>query len=56
MIREAGWDVTTIGAKAADRKKWKGMVRDRMKHLAEWENSKGKKWQGEAMERNQPNL
>ena len=54
LVREAGWDVTTIGKKAEDRKKWKSMVMDRMKHLAAYEESKGKKWQGEAMERNKP--
>ena len=54
LIREAGWDVMTIGRKAADRKIWKGMVRQRMKHLAEWEDSKGKKWEGEEVVRSQP--
>ena len=40
--------------KEADRKIWKGMVRERMKHLAEWEDSKGKKWEGEEVVRSQP--
>ena len=33
-------------------KKWRAMGRERMKHLEEFENSKGKKWEGEAVERN----
>ena len=52
LIREAGWDVTEIGKQAQDRKKWKAAVMARMKHLAEWEESRGKKWEGAAMERN----
>ena len=36
LIREAGWDITTIGSKTADRKGWKAAVRERMKHLTEW--------------------
>ena len=43
LIREAGWDVTEIGKQAQDRKKWKAAVRARMKHLGEWEESRGKK-------------
>ena len=52
LVREAGWDVTTIGNKASDRKKWKEMVSERMRHLAKYEDSKGKKWEGHAGERN----
>ena len=46
--------MTTIGKKAADRKVWKGMVRERMKHLQLWEESKGKKYEGEEVVRSQP--
>ena len=52
MIREAGWDMTTIGSKASDRKGWKAAVKERMSHLEKWDNSKGKKWEGEPIERN----
>lgn len=52
--QRSGLGVTTIGKKAADQKVWKGMVRERMKHLTKWEDSKGKKWEGEEVVRNQP--
>ena len=52
LVKEAGWDITRLGKLAADRKKWKSMVMERMKHLEKYEWSKGKKWQGEQMERN----
>ena len=52
LVREAGWDATNIGALTADRKNWKGMVKERMNHLLKWEESKGKRWQGGEVVRN----
>ena len=56
LIRGAAWDVTTVGKKAEDRKRWTGMVKEQMKHLAAWEDSNGKKYKGEVIERQQPNM
>ena len=53
LIREAGWDQTNIGALTGDRKKWKALVKDRMKHLLRWEESKGNKWTEGEVIRNQ---
>ena len=52
LVREAGLDCTDIGNLTKDRKKWKSLVQERMKHLDEWERSKGNKWQGERKARN----
>ena len=46
ILKEAGIDWTRIGVLTGDRKKWKEIVRERMKWLQEWEWSKGKKWEG----------
>ena len=54
LIREAGWDVTRIGKLVEDRRKWKEMIRERMKMLAEYEDSKGHKWDGGERRRNVP--
>ena len=40
LLREAGIDATDMARLTEDRKKWKGLVRDRMKHLSDWEKSK----------------
>ena len=45
-------DCTDIGNLTKDRKQWKSLVQERMKHLDEWERSKGNKWQGERKARN----
>ena len=39
-----------------DRKIWKGKVKERVKHLKKWEESKGKRWSGEAVDRNELNV
>ena len=52
LAREAGMDVTNIGNLTQDKKKWKALVQERMKHLDEWERSKGHNWQGARKERN----
>ena len=52
LVREAGWDYTQIGKLTADRKQWKRMVGERMKHLDEYEKSKGNKWSGPWIQRN----
>ena len=54
LLREAGIDPTKIGQLSADRRIWKGRVRERMDHLRKWEWSMGHKWTGAAMERNVP--
>ena len=51
LLREAGIDYTKIGLLTRDRKKWKGLVKERMEDLRTWERSKGHKWQGERPER-----
>ena len=52
LLREVGIDWTRIGRLTADRKAWKRIVKERMDHLAKWEESKGHSWQGAVMERN----
>ena len=53
LLREAAIDASRIGQLTADRKKWKEIVRKRMKRIQEWENSQGHKWTGEkVIERN----
>ena len=54
ILREAGLDPTVIKSLTDDRKKWKGMVTDRMKMIAKWKNSQGHKWEGEKPLRNVP--
>ena len=53
IMREAGLDPTDAASLTKDRKLWKSKVVGRTKHLAEWERSKGNKWQGAAMARNE---
>ena len=52
IMKEAGLDYTQVGELTKDRKRWKSLVSERMKHLAEYEKSKGNKWTGQWMERN----
>ena len=40
-MKEAGWDWTNVERLANDRKGWKRMVGDRMKHLYKWECQHG---------------
>ena len=54
LLREAGIDTTDMARLTGDRREWKGLVRDRMKHVSEWERSRGHLWQGNVMERNEP--
>ena len=51
LLREAGVDVTRVGALAADRKGWKELVTNRMRVIAEWEECRGHAWMGERKER-----
>ena len=40
-----------------DEKIWKGKVKERVKHFKKkWEESKGKRWSGEAVDRNELNV
>lgn len=52
LLKEAGIEWTDVGFLARDRKKWKKLVDDRMKHLKLWEEGRGKKSDGEMDERN----
>ena len=52
LLREAGLDWTDLKSLTEDRKRWKKMVRERMKHLERWEWSQGHKWTGEEIKRN----
>ena len=52
LMREAGLDPTNAAALTADRKKWRRLVGERMRHLDKYERSLGKKWQGEQVTRN----
>ena len=52
LLREAGFDRTKIGTLTADRKEWKKKVKERMKHVHEWECSRGYLWKGGARTRN----
>ena len=53
LIREAGMDPTDMEWLTKDRKIWKGKVSERIKHLRKWEESKGKRWSGEVVDRNE---
>ena len=52
LVKEAGWDYTRIAGYAAARGEWKKKVMERMEHVEQYEWSKGKRWDGEEMERN----
>ena len=54
LLREAGIDASRIGQLTKDRKAWKARVKQRMDHLALWEESRGKRYQGPELARNQP--
>ena len=41
LVREAGVDWTEVGDLAADRGKWKEIIKERMEHLEEYDRSKG---------------
>ena len=43
LLREAGLDWTKIDMLTKDRKSWKAMVNERMRHLEKWERRRGKK-------------
>ena len=45
LMREAGWDYTEVERLANDRKKWKSMVMERMKHLEQWEKQQGHRYE-----------
>ena len=45
MVKEAGWDWTRIGEITEDRETWRGMIKERMDHLEEFEKRKGH-WYG----------
>ncbi|MCP3664151.1 MAG: hypothetical protein GY696_16945 [Gammaproteobacteria bacterium] len=51
LVREAGWDYTKISA-LMERKTWKRLVKDRIKHLDRWEKQHGNRYQKERIKRN----
>ena len=50
IMKEAGWDWTEVERLASDRKGWKAMTAERMKHLYEWECQNGHEYEWEANE------
>ena len=54
ILREAGLDYTDIYGLTSDRKKWKGLITERMKAISKGEDSQGHTWQGEQPLRNAP--
>ena len=49
-VAEGGRDWTRVGQLTADRKKWKELVKKRVKRVLEWENSRGHHWMGNRVE------
>ena len=45
LLKEAGIDYTEIGRLTSDRKSWKALINERMKHLEEWEKKGAKSLQ-----------
>ena len=54
LLREAEIDYTRIGKLMEDRKQWKQTVRERMKHVEEWEKKGGKETLQERGDRRSP--
>lgn len=52
LIKEAGMDSTRINQLTEDRKEWKRLVNERVKHIDNWEKKAGHKTNGERGERN----
>ena len=52
LMKEAGLDTTRVNQLTKDRKEWKRMVNERVKHLDEWESKAGNRTMGERGERN----
>ena len=50
LMKEAGWDWTEVERLANDRKGWKRMTAERMKHLYEWECQNGHEYEWGANE------
>ena len=53
LLREAGLDPTDIASLTRDRKVWKSKVKARMDHVLEWEKSRGNRWTGGVVQRNE---
>ena len=45
IVREAGLDYTKIGELTENRKEWRAVVKERMKHIEEWERKGAKSFQ-----------
>ena len=50
LMKEAGWDWTAVERLAKERKVWKSMTTERMKHLYKWECQMGHKYEWEENE------
>ncbi len=52
LVKEAGIDATKIGELTKDRKEWKTLTKERMRHLDKFERSRGNKLTGAEVPRN----
>ena len=52
IVKEAGIDYTKINQLTSDRKAWRSIVKERVKHIQEWERKGGHQVQGERGDRN----
>ena len=52
LLKEAGMDTTRINQLTKERKEWKSLVNQRVRHLEEWEKEAGHKAEGERGDRN----
>ena len=51
-MKEAGMDTTRINQLTKEKKEWKSLVNQRVRHLEEWEKKAGHIAEGERGERN----
>ena len=54
ILREAGIDWTQIGQLCSDRTEWRSQVRERVRHIEEWERLSGHGIDGERGDRKSP--
>ena len=52
VLKESGLDYTEVGKMTQEKKVWKSTVRERIRHLEEFDKSRGNKYDGERIERN----
>ena len=51
LAREAGWDPLEINDFAQDRERWRGLIRERSRHIELWESSQENGWTGDSVTR-----